>query len=392
MDNFESIFRSMREQLESEINRMGQNVESNEETNSPRVNIDNSNDDAFLIYTYNMIRDYLAIMRLHQETISFFNVNMYSLLDILRQEQGRRRATAERRMAELRRIETVRRNDPFNFGMEPPIARQRTPPTFTSNVRTNRPFEGRNSSFVRSPIISDITDISTNIRRSLPTLINPRIRSPLDGRHFFGGLQPDLRDVVIRPTPEEINLATRRFVYSPGAEIFNSRCYITMEDFEEGDNIREILHCKHAFKNNALLSWFSDHVKCPVCRFDIRDYVPENNENNQSENELNSSRSSSSESFLESQDYSSSNQSSPIANTNPARSENLIYREENLVNDVSDGINNILDSLVSDLSNNSLLSSSLRYSLSVPLIYHEFYDASNNMSFNNYQFSPTPSP
>lgn len=382
MDNFESIFRSMREQLESEINRMGQNVESNEETTNPRVDIENSNDDAFLIYTYNMIRDYLAIMRLHQETMSFFNVNMYSLLDILRQEQSRRREAAERRMAELRRIESVRRNDPFNFGMEPPITRQRTPTTFTSNVRTNTPFESRNSTVLRPPIVSDITDISRTLRRSLPTLISPRIRSPLDGRHFFGGLEPDLRDVVIRPTPEEINIATRQFVYSPGAEIFNSRCYITMEDFEEGDNVREILHCKHAFKNVALMSWFAEHVKCPVCRFDIRDYVPEN--------ELNSSRSSSSESFLESQEYNSSNQSSPTADTNPTRSENLIYTQENLVNDVSYGINSILENLVSDLSNSTEFSSSLRYSLSVPLIYHEFYDASNNMSFNNYQFSPTP--
>ena len=53
--------------------------------------------------------------------------------------------------------------------------------------------------------------------------------------------------------------------------------------------------------------------------------------------------------------------------------------------------NDILENLVNDISNNGLNTpSNLRYSLSVPIIYHEFFDSSNNLSFNNLQFNSSP--
>ena len=89
MDNIESIFRSLRQQLESDMERINGRTQSNNTNNTN--NTDENIDDIFLNHTSNILRDYLSVMRLHQETMSFFNVNMFSLIDILRNEQTRRR-------------------------------------------------------------------------------------------------------------------------------------------------------------------------------------------------------------------------------------------------------------------------------------------------------------
>ncbi len=388
MDNFESIFRNLREQIELDMERRNESNQRNQQRNVSNEN----NDDLLLNYTNNILTDYLAVMRLHQETMSFFSLNMFSLIDLLRNEQTRRREELNRRLESQRRSQIVNNNlNSFNQSY-------RSSPSF-NNLRNNRPFDNQgDTTFIRSGSLFGISDISRNFRRSLPTLINPRLRSPIDARHFFGGLGPELTNVIVRPSNEEIRNATRVFTYSNGSEIFNSRCYITMEDFEEGDELCEILHCKHTFKKEPLMNWFSENVRCPVCRFDIRDYIEDNTE--EPIRSISSSRNSSSESL---------NNSRPIINTsivnsptNSDSSNNNIenftntetqllntYLNENLAQDVSNGINEILESLVSDISNNNL-NPTLSYSLNVPLIYQEFFDPSGNMAFNNFQFNSSP--
>ena len=50
-------------------------------------------------------------------------------------------------------------------------------------------------------------------------------------------------------------------------------CPITREELIVGDHVCVIKHCNHLFKNDALMQWFNSNVRCPVCRYDIRDYV-----------------------------------------------------------------------------------------------------------------------
>ena len=251
MDNFESIFRNLREQIELDMERRNESNQRNQQRNASNEN----NDDLLLNYTNNILTDYLAVMRLHQETMSFFSLNMYSLIDLLRNEQTRRREALNRRLESQRRGQIVNNNlNSFNQSY-------RSSPSF-NNLRNNRPFDNQeDTTFIRSGSLFGISDISRNFRRSLPTLINPRLRTPIDARHFFGGLGPELTNVIVRPSNEEIRNATRVFTYSNGSEIFNSRCYITMEDFEEGDELCEILHCKHTFKKEPLMNWFSENVR-----------------------------------------------------------------------------------------------------------------------------------
>ena len=389
MDNFESIFRNLRDQLELDMERRNESNQRNQQRNVSNEN----NDDLLLNYTNNILTDYLSVMRLHQETMSFFSLNMFSLIDLLRNEQTRRREELHRRLESERRRNQVINNTVNSFNQS-----YRSSPSF-NNLRNNRPFENTGgNNYVRQGSVFGISDISRNIRRSLPTLISPRLRSPLDARHFFGGLGPDLTNVIVRPSNEEIQHATRVFTYSNGSEIFNSRCYITMEDFEEGDELCEILHCKHTFKKEPLMNWFSENVRCPVCRFDIRDYVEENIEEpirsisssrNSSSESLNSSRPIINTSIIHSPTSSDSSNNNIENNTSTESQLLNTYLNENLAQDVSNGINEILENLVSDISNNNI-NPTLSYSLNVPLIYQEFFDPSSNMSFNNFQFNPSP--
>ena len=36
----------------------------------------------------------------------------------------------------------------------------------------------------------------------------------------------------------------------------------------------QIIHCGHIFIPHQLNRWFQNNVRCPVCRYDIRDYEP----------------------------------------------------------------------------------------------------------------------
>jgi hypothetical protein len=47
-------------------------------------------------------------------------------------------------------------------------------------------------------------------------------------------------------------------------------CPITLEDFNEGDVVTQIIHCGHIFQPHSIDNWFQRNVHCPVCRYDIR--------------------------------------------------------------------------------------------------------------------------
>lgn len=89
--------------------------------------------------------------------------------------------------------------------------------------------------------------------------------------NFTTRRQPhQFQDVIVRPTEEQINQATRSFTYNNDTIVANHRCPISLEDFEEGEMIRQINHCGHVFSEASIQNWFQSNVRCPVCRHDIR--------------------------------------------------------------------------------------------------------------------------
>jgi len=99
-------------------------------------------------------------------------------------------------------------------------------------------------------------------------LYRPTIRAEEGAamRRFF-------QNIIIRPTLEQIENATQLIPFQQGAENINTTCPITMEDFQEGEPVRQIKHCRHTFNEQSIQNWFQTNVRCPVCRYDIRDFT-----------------------------------------------------------------------------------------------------------------------
>jgi hypothetical protein len=99
-------------------------------------------------------------------------------------------------------------------------------------------------------------------------LYRPTIRSEDAGalRRFF-------QNIVVQPTIDQINDATTLIPFHANEENVNNTCPITMEEFQEGEIVRQIRHCRHQFQEEPIQNWFRSNVRCPVCRYDIRDYV-----------------------------------------------------------------------------------------------------------------------
>jgi hypothetical protein len=96
-------------------------------------------------------------------------------------------------------------------------------------------------------------------------------------QRLFPGLASFYDNVPIYPTAEQITNGTRRLLYSNIDEPLNLSCPITLERFESNTEVLQILGCNHIFNPNSLQQWFQNNVRCPICRYDIRDYIPMNN-------------------------------------------------------------------------------------------------------------------
>jgi hypothetical protein len=81
-------------------------------------------------------------------------------------------------------------------------------------------------------------------------------------------------NVPVYPSREQINNGTREVLFSSIQNPLNISCPITLETFDGNDTITQILGCGHLFNSINLSSWFRNNVRCPVCRYDIRNYIP----------------------------------------------------------------------------------------------------------------------
>ena len=90
---------------------------------------------------------------------------------------------------------------------------------------------------------------------------------------FFNMFNTDLNNltpVTVRPTHTQIANATE--IISINENMDNTICPILQTTFQDGDRISRIKQCGHCFIEEGLMVWFNQSVRCPVCRYDIRDY------------------------------------------------------------------------------------------------------------------------
>lgn len=80
--------------------------------------------------------------------------------------------------------------------------------------------------------------------------------------------------VVVAPTPQQIERATTIRVPYSTEEAEHTACAICQDPLMAETDVRplrEITHCEHIFHQTCIDRWFQRNVRCPVCRFDIRD-------------------------------------------------------------------------------------------------------------------------
>ena len=93
-------------------------------------------------------------------------------------------------------------------------------------------------------------------------------------RAIFSRAMGNFNDPVnVVATPQQISTATTNLLYENIETPLNDRCPICLEVFQPNSEVTQINQCRHIFNRTQLGTWFQTNVRCPVCRFDIRDHA-----------------------------------------------------------------------------------------------------------------------
>lgn len=154
--------------------------------------------------------------------------------------------------------------------------------TYFSNRNRNRnrreSIRERNLTFGNNRIyIDNVPYIIDNIERySINTARNNRDRTSQSYNYLRNFFEP----IDIYPTQSQIESATRIVEYGAIIRPLNTSCPISLERFNDSDRVTVIRYCGHIFNCNELNNWFRTNCRCPVCRYDIRNYNQNENINN----------------------------------------------------------------------------------------------------------------
>jgi Ring finger domain len=156
-------------------------------------------------------------------------------------------------------------------------------------VRDNQPRERRNNNRQnhRSNTFRDSTNDTSNglgriFLNNTPYIIDSiqeyRIPPRRNNRNenfntnFSQILQNFFQPIEVYPTPSQIESATRRVRYCDIISPRNRSCPISLDTFNDSDMVCVIRFCGHIFNTEELHTWFRSNCRCPVCRYDIRNY------------------------------------------------------------------------------------------------------------------------
>jgi len=148
----------------------------------------------------------------------------------------------------------------------------------TQNRMNTRSTTRSNRRLLNNPYVLDyVQEFTIPINYTLPnqnsTNNTSRTNMLNQINHLF---QTFMNPVDVFPTIEQIETATRAVRYGDIVRPNNSSCPISLDTFNEDDNVTIIRQCGHIFKIESLNIWFQNNCACPVCRYDIREYVQEN--------------------------------------------------------------------------------------------------------------------
>ena len=110
------------------------------------------------------------------------------------------------------------------------------------------------------------TSNSSNAIREL----NERNYQQLTGINLRNILRNFYDPVIVAPTQDEIQRASRELRFGDIVNPPNDSCPISLERFVENSQVTQLNHCGHIFNPTQISCWFETNVHCPMCRHDIR--------------------------------------------------------------------------------------------------------------------------
>lgn len=130
----------------------------------------------------------------------------------------------------------------------------------------NEPFYYHNQRRTRTQPRGN--SIPSSLSRNENNIQGPRN----DVRNLFSNF---FTNVPVVPTAQQIAQSTHIVQYGTINNPLNEACPISLERFRNEDLITQINHCGHLFNSEEVIEWFQNNVRCPVCRYDIRNYSPQ---------------------------------------------------------------------------------------------------------------------
>jgi hypothetical protein len=115
-------------------------------------------------------------------------------------------------------------------------------------------------------------NVARNVSRNVTRDGSGNISRPQTESTFTNLFQSFFDPVLVYPTISQIETATRRVLYRDILAPINSSCPISMDNFNDNDTVTIIRHCGHIFNSDELNTWFQSNCRCPVCRYDIRNF------------------------------------------------------------------------------------------------------------------------
>jgi len=187
------------------------------------------------------------------------NVNIPS-----RNNSSRRRVRSSRYTSMRNDWRNTNRNNNRNLWQ-----RNVRPRNVNVNNNVNNNNNNNNNNVSRNPIQTPLTNI-------IP-MFGPLSFQPTTNNNTLEQLfQQSLQSVPIRPSADHIERATEERIFNQIRQPINDTCPITRNRFNDNDTVLQILECRHCFNPSSLRRWFETSVRCPICRYDIREYNPLN--------------------------------------------------------------------------------------------------------------------
>lgn len=160
--------------------------------------------------------------------------------------------------------------------------RENTTNTNTNNVRRVNSSSNALMNFLNNGVLSNTPYMVDNVEY-IP--LQSSSRSGANVSNSINELiQGFLEPVEVFPTQSQIEIGTRIVRFSHIVNPMNSSCPISMEPFNDSDSVSIIRECGHIFSTQELHLWFRSNCRCPVCRYDIRNYNPSVNRRQQERN------------------------------------------------------------------------------------------------------------